>query len=199
MKPTREARVSPQALERALKDPRTSQRDREAIQGEMDRLGGVLGRIARGTGEAIQEMAGQIMRTGPRAIQATQDPQGHKANAPEGYVFAVVLPDPIFSANAFSTHKQKSRDLHRWIGILTAVLGWHSPPEHQQILTITRIYPAGFRAFDDDNMMRGSSRQIMNALKRLGYFKDDSPKWLRLECRQTRGKVAGCEISLRKV
>lgn len=53
-----------------------------------------------------------------------------------------------------------------------------TPPDYPQRITITRILGKGERLWDADSVLRGSAKQLIDALKDAGFMVDDSPKYI---------------------
>ena len=45
-------------------------------------------------------------------------------------------------------------------------------------LSLTRILGRGQRLWDSDSILRGNSKELIDALVVCGWFHDDSPKWI---------------------
>jgi hypothetical protein len=61
-----------------------------------------------------------------------------------------------------------------------ALLIYRKPktPDYKQKVTITRVLGKGERLWDADSVLRGSAKQLIDALTDRGYFKDDGPSYL---------------------
>lgn len=53
-----------------------------------------------------------------------------------------------------------------------------TPPDHQQRIVVTRILGKGERLWDADSVLRGTAKQLIDALADAGFFHDDGPKWI---------------------
>jgi len=53
-----------------------------------------------------------------------------------------------------------------------------SPPAGRMVVEITRLMGRGEREFDFDGLVGGNAKALIDALTRLGFWRDDSPKWL---------------------
>ena len=54
----------------------------------------------------------------------------------------------------------------------------HETPREPQRVTVTRLMGAHERPFDLQNVGAGSAVELIDALKQLGWFRDDSARWL---------------------
>ena len=52
------------------------------------------------------------------------------------------------------------------------------PFEHPVSLRIVRLIGRKQRRFDEDSLLRGNSKELIDALVEAGWFKDDSPKYI---------------------
>lgn len=52
-------------------------------------------------------------------------------------------------------------------------------PEYRQDIIITRVLKKGQRLWDADSVLRGSAKQLIDALVDYGFMQDDGPKWIR--------------------
>ena len=53
-----------------------------------------------------------------------------------------------------------------------------TPPEHRQLVTLTRVLGPRERVWDFENLTGGTAKAIFDALTDLGYWRDDSPRWI---------------------
>ncbi len=51
-------------------------------------------------------------------------------------------------------------------------------------LTVSRCMGYRERPYDTDNLFGGSAKEVIDGLKNLGWFKDDSPQWLEVHMSQ---------------
>lgn len=72
------------------------------------------------------------------------------------------------------------------------------PVDAKQRLTITRVLGAKQHEWDTGNMQGGTCVELQDALKHLGLYHDDSPRWLETVCIQDASdrKNAGTRIVL---
>ena len=54
----------------------------------------------------------------------------------------------------------------------------HETPRRRQLVTVTRLMGAHERPLDLQNIGAGSAIELIDALKHLGWFPDDSAKWV---------------------
>ena len=66
------------------------------------------------------------------------------------------------------------------LDLLFRALGARSPYDVPVVLVLTRVLGRGQRLFDSDSLLRGNSKEIIDAMVAHGWFHDDSPKWIRL-------------------
>jgi len=52
------------------------------------------------------------------------------------------------------------------------------PFDHPVRLVITRILGTGQRKWDADSILRGNSKELIDALVAIGWFVDDGPRWI---------------------
>lgn len=62
----------------------------------------------------------------------------------------------------------------------------HDTPRQRQLVTVTRLMGVHERPLDLQNIGAGSAVELIDALKQLGWFVDDSPRWLEPRFRQKR-------------
>ena len=77
-------------------------------------------------------------------------------------------------------HWRARHDDKRRVGIafLAARVRQTTPPQHRQLVTLTRILGPRERAWDDENLHGGTAKAVIDTLTDLGYWVDDSPKWI---------------------
>jgi hypothetical protein len=63
----------------------------------------------------------------------------------------------------------------------------HSTFTGRAKLVLTRVLGRGQRLFDEDNLA-GGAKQMIDAMVRCGWFKDDSPTYLSVEFKQVSGR-----------
>jgi len=68
----------------------------------------------------------------------------------------------------------------KWKRLYAKALAGHkaAPPVYPQRITITRILGKGERLWDADSVLRGSAKQLIDALKDAGFMTDDSPRYI---------------------
>jgi hypothetical protein len=102
--------------------------------------------------------------------------------------WTIFLPDQLKSQNLFehrtaSWRMRNKERLHFETVIHMALLeqGFRSGTPHagKQRLTITRHLGPRQRLWDDAFGNGGSTKQLVDAIKRLGWMTDDSPRWLK--------------------
>ena len=52
------------------------------------------------------------------------------------------------------------------------------PFDHPGSVVVTRILGAGQPKWDADSILRGSAKELIDALVAVGWFHDDGPKWI---------------------
>jgi hypothetical protein len=101
--------------------------------------------------------------------------------------WTIFLPDQLKSQNDFDKSKNARRLRHQEtkhleVAIHLALLeqGFRTGTPHasKQRLTITRHLGPRQRLWDDAFGNGGSTKQLVDAIKRLGWMTDDSPRWL---------------------
>lgn len=111
--------------------------------------------------------------------------------APPGpRVLEAFVPLPLRSANHFSERhwSARYRERREWELALRAVLGRPRPFARPVAVTLTRVLGRGERPYDAGNLEGGSAKQLVDALVRLGWLPDDSPRRVRrLACLQDDG------------
>lgn len=61
-----------------------------------------------------------------------------------------------------------------------ALVGYEREPFEQPVaLMLTRVLGKGQRLWDADSVGRGNAKELIDTLVSLGWFHDDSPKWIR--------------------
>ena len=116
------------------------------------------------------------------------------------------LPDRLRSQNAFKDWRTRHRDRQHWqYAVLVNLLaqGHRSvvPLQVKQRITITRHLGPRERLYDDGGGIGGSMKQIVDAVKRLGWMHDDSPRWCEQVFAQddTRRDRPGVTITLEEI
>lgn len=91
-------------------------------------------------------------------------------------------PRRLRSTNEFSERDWRGRYRERkdWEWELRALLGRPRLVAGPVLVRVTRYLGPRERRFDPGNLEGGSVKQILDALVRLGWLRDDSPRWLEL-------------------
>lgn len=101
----------------------------------------------------------------------------------------VFVPKLVLSLNKFKGRHWSyySRVKKGWLAALTLIM---RAGEHRRAFQNVRIiaYYESTRNFLDDDNFRGGCKPVVDCLKNLGWIKDDSLKWVRVEYEQ---KVKG--------
>jgi hypothetical protein len=100
------------------------------------------------------------------------------------YPLELLLGVPVQSQNAFKHWRTRQKERQMWEKTIRAYWGKAEPATARMRLVITRVLGPRERLFDDGNGEGGSCKQIVDAIKRLGWVRDDSPKHLTWEFRQ---------------
>lgn len=107
-------------------------------------------------------------------------------------VITLRLPVPLVSLNQLKGRhwSARSRGKTEWAEALMVARARHlappTPPEYRQVVEITRLMGRGEREFDFENLAGGNAKSLIDALTRLGFWRDDSPRWLAREYHQRR-------------
>jgi hypothetical protein len=114
------------------------------------------------------------------------------------------LPDEMRSLNeythGFGPHSRSPRhwrDREVWWALLRCTEGLGIPEPHgdqKRKVDIIRIIHAGQREWDSENVYGGSVKAINDALKDLGWIKDDNPFWRELALLQIRWSDLGPKL-----
>ena len=94
------------------------------------------------------------------------------------------LTTPLTSLNTLKGRhwSARTRGKTAWTAELTLrrthALAPHTPPNHRQTLTIERLMHPNEREFDFENLAGGSAKSLVDCLTTLGFWHDDSPRWL---------------------
>lgn len=94
---------------------------------------------------------------------------------------SMTLTHDMKSLNHFKKQAQRQEERRLLeIAIFESIGKVLSPPFVKQHVTITRILGPNQRSYDDlgESFGGGSVKQLVDAMKRLGFWIDDSPKWL---------------------
>lgn len=98
-------------------------------------------------------------------------------------ILSVVLPVEMNNRNdgqghAYYRTAKEKKELAATLG--HSMLGLRRTPfEHRVDLMLTRILGKGQRLFDPDSIGRGNAKQIIDTLTDLGWWHDDSSKYIR--------------------
>jgi hypothetical protein len=106
------------------------------------------------------------------------------------------LPDEMLSLNEYthgfgphSSCPRHWRDRETWWRLLRCTEGLGIPILHEnrkRKVEIVRVMHAGQREWDSENVYGGSVKAVNDALKDLGWIKDDNPFWRELTLKQVR-------------
>ena len=66
-----------------------------------------------------------------------------------------------------------------------------APFEFKVRLIVIRVLGKRQKLWDDDSVLRGSAKQLIDSLVACGWFVDDKPKWLKVDQEQQVPKVRG--------
>ena len=93
----------------------------------------------------------------------------------------LILPIQLLSKN--SRDKLTWRQRHALRLSYTNIVGLkyprkHETPDYRQRVTVTRLMVSRERAFDPQNLGAGSSIELLDSFKLLGWFRDDTETWL---------------------
>ena len=78
-----------------------------------------------------------------------------------------------------------------WEAILGYVMG--SPQTPCEVKRVVKILSIRKRLIDEDNLRMGC-KCVVDAVKRLGWLKDDSPKWVEITVRQIQVKYTADQL-----
>jgi hypothetical protein len=109
-----------------------------------------------------------------------------------------------FKGVHWASKKNKShwRERKEWATWLRADTGLGLPKPHgnrTRKVVITRCLGPRQRRFDDENLLGGSVKALCDALRDLGWLKDDTPKWRILEVNEKRNDELEVDPSVRTV
>ena len=92
----------------------------------------------------------------------------------------ILIPIDLNNGNAGQTkHWGSSHKLRDEYEELIRAMGLvRTPPDYKQRVVVTRILGKGQRLWDPDSILRGSAKQLIDALTSCGWWNDDSSKWL---------------------
>ncbi len=98
----------------------------------------------------------------------------------------LVLPTALLLKNGRDKlHWRERNDLKKsYKEILMLKYKAQTPPQVRQKAVVTRIKGPRERDFDLQNIGAGSAVELLNAMTAVGYWLNDSPKWLETEFRQ---------------
>ena len=97
-------------------------------------------------------------------------------------VLSVTLPIELTNSNDGQGHTwHRTAKIRKDYGTCLKACGHFRRPFKAKInLRITRILGKGQRLWDQSSVLRGSAKQLEDALVFCGWFVDDSPKWIGL-------------------
>lgn len=74
----------------------------------------------------------------------------------------------------------KTAKARKEIEVVLRSLGYvpDSPFDHPVKLHLTRVLGSGQRFWDADSILRGNSKELIDAMVAVGFFVDDGPKWI---------------------
>lgn len=99
-----------------------------------------------------------------------------------------------------ATHWRERQEWATWLRADGAGLG--IPVLHAgrtRKVVIIRCLGPRQRRFDDENLLGGSVKALCDALRDLGWLKDDSPKWRVLDVSESRVADLGVDPSVRTI
>jgi hypothetical protein len=104
------------------------------------------------------------------------------------YPFEFRLDYDLKSVNEFTGPKsmfKRSNELLKFLELLHyQKLGRIETPQHRQRVTYTRVLAKGAKLLDSANITGGSLKQLQDAMKQVGFFVDDSDKWIDIQTAQ---------------
>jgi hypothetical protein len=104
------------------------------------------------------------------------------------YPFSFSIPVELRSKNDFTgegarwKRKAAKQEFIRCISWLVG--NYIQPPECKQFVTYTRVLGKGKKLWDSGNMEGGDVIQLQDSLKQLGFWQDDSRKYLEARCKE---------------
>lgn len=122
--------------------------------------------------------------------QAKQQIEEQKSRLakPLAYPFEIIFFFRLKSINEyygeFADEKRNKRKEEFWVGLEINSLMNVQTPNRFQYVTITRVMGFGERKFDDGNLEGGDAKQFVDILTKAGFWKDDSPKYVKIEFEQ---------------
>lgn len=92
----------------------------------------------------------------------------------------LILPIQLLSKNGRDKLHFRQRHALRksYEDILTLKYRLKETPQVKQRVTVTRIKGPRERDWDTQNIGAGTAIELLDAMKRVGYFKDDSPEFV---------------------
>ncbi|MEM7697211.1 MAG: hypothetical protein AAF236_02265 [Verrucomicrobiota bacterium] len=92
------------------------------------------------------------------------------------------LPIELTNGNEGRTrHYKKSHSQRKkYESIISLIGGRRTPFDHPVVVVVTRILGRGQAKWDASSFFRGNYKEIEDAMVALGWFADDSPKWIPL-------------------
>ena len=95
-------------------------------------------------------------------------------------MLSVVLPIELTNSNGGRSQKWfNSAKIRKSFESSFRILGLAREPFEGLVkLELTRILGKNQRLWDSDSGLRGNSKELIDALVAIGWFHDDSPKWI---------------------
>jgi Holliday junction resolvase RusA-like endonuclease len=91
---------------------------------------------------------------------------------------------PLVSLNALKGRhwSSRARGKMQWAEALMVAraraLAPPAPPAGRMVVEITRLMGKGEREYDFENLAGGNAKSLVDALTRLGFWRDDNPRYL---------------------
>ena len=113
-----------------------------------------------------------------KLLTLIQDVQIHMGKL----VLSVILPIKLTNSNDGQGHTwHRTAKIRKDYGNCLKALGHVRKPFKRKVnFRITRILGNGQRLWDQSSVLRGSAKQLEDALVSCGWFVDDSPEWIGL-------------------
>jgi hypothetical protein len=103
----------------------------------------------------------------------------------EGLVITFELPLRLTSVNTYmgehQRHKRTSEKKSIMVLLILLAPKGVKPPDHKQTVTLTRVLGRNEKLMDRANLYGGNSKQLIDCMTELGFWHDDSDKWLDLK------------------